>query len=212
MLLRDVLVLPDSPLSAQFRAAISAADRVHTVCSIPPVPVAISSRRNENGAYVRMERPRRAIRIEISRYGSHPALTLLHEVGHMLDHWCLNRIGAGFASENRDPSFDRLYEIMETDSLLIRLHKQGSALGGKTSAGERRYFREMLFAREVWARCYSQWVATKSGDDLLLGQLEKVRVDGSYFAGKWCTFHWDTECFKPIMDAVDKLMSEFELI
>ncbi len=45
----------------------------------------------------------------------------------------------------------------------------------------------LMRGQEVWARAYSQWVATFSRDPILLQQLETVRQDPKYsnFHSQW---------------------------
>ena len=209
MLLRDVIQLPEDPLAKRLQRAIAVIDSIHTVPPLPPFPLVVTSRRNENGAYLARERPRRPGQIAVSRRGTHPELTLAHEVAHLLDHMCLNPIGAGFGSDNHEPLFDPLFAVLSRDPLLQGLHVllQRSARYATPSA--RRYMTDMLTPHEIWARCYTQWITTCSDDPVFTAQLHRIREQCDHFAGQTCTFHWEAEPFKPIMNAVDNLMKAF---
>ena len=56
--------------------------------------------------------------------------------------------------------------------------------------------------KELWARSYAQYIARKSGDKILMEELEKTVK---------CTYNdlyhaqWDTDDFAPIMEAMDQL-------
>lgn len=59
--------------------------------------------------------------------------------------------------------------------------------------------------QEIWARSYSQWVAQKSGDGLLLDQLESaVRESGKSMLPE----QWAAQDFAPVAAEIERLMQE----
>jgi len=82
-------------------------DSLHCFLPTSPFPLKLSWSRREGGAYNYFTHPSRPRDISISTHTDYPALTLVHEVGHFLDHLALNPIKRGFASEH-DPRFNPL--------------------------------------------------------------------------------------------------------
>jgi len=85
MILRDILRIEASPFSRELSYAVDVVDGLHRRPNIPPIPVVLNGSRTEEGAYHSLSRPSRPVRIEISRFAVHPALTLLHEIGHLFE-------------------------------------------------------------------------------------------------------------------------------
>jgi hypothetical protein len=207
MLLRDILQLLDSPFTESLSQTIAVIDQVHRFKPMAPFPIVITRKRVELDAYCYLAAPSRPEAIEISIHGSHPQLTLVHEIGHFLDHRTLNPIKRGFASEH-DVLFDPLVDCWAANSLVCDLRKMMRRLGRYTEPSARTSMANRLSAPELWAPTYAQWVAIRSGDKLLLDQLERLRQRGSHFAGKWCSFHWDSVEFAGIINCVDDLMEK----
>src|SRR5262245_55706975 len=68
---------------------------------------------------------------------------------------------------------------------------------------ERNFARYMLTNEEVWARAYSQFIAERSGDPLLLEQLNTALNTGT---GR----QWTTDDFKPIGAAIETLFKKLK--
>jgi len=99
MMLRDILQIAPSPLSRELQHAVEVVDHLHRCPDTPPFPVVLTRTRREGGAYFSQMRTHRVVRITISKFTPHPALTLIHEVGHLLDNMALNPLKEGFGSE-----------------------------------------------------------------------------------------------------------------
>src|SRR4051794_32603801 len=97
--LSSILQIPASAISPGLEQAAEIVDRIHRCPPLPRVPVIINRSRTEEGAYYRSTRPERPLKIAISIFAVHPELTLLHEIGHLLDHMALSPLKRGFASE-----------------------------------------------------------------------------------------------------------------
>jgi len=207
MFLKNILELPVSRLSPILRNTISIVDSVHRFSAVPSFPVVITRRRGENGAYIYRTRPSRPEAIEISAHGDHIQLTLLHELGHLLDHMTLNPIKRGFASQF-DSTFDPLIRWWAEDRLVNDLSEMLRRYGRMETSWACRRLREELDPMELWARTYAQWVTVRSGDQELAQKLGELRLKGEYFAGRWCTLHWEEAEFGGIIPMVDRLMEE----
>ncbi len=207
MRLRDILFLPGHPATPGLRSAIDVVDALHAFPSLPRFPVVWTRHRREQGAYYGQDRPHHPIKITISSHAAHPALTLLHEVGHLLDHIALNPLKRGFGSD-----YDALFapllrawsESMNVRALDTLLRKHGH----QAASQDRSAMRVQLSACELWARTYAQWVVMTSGSVSLRQDLTSLRQTGSHFAGRLCAFQWDDADFIPIMKRTDELLRE----
>jgi hypothetical protein len=210
MQLREILQIEDSPLARQLHHVVAVVDRLHRFPNLPHIPLVLTKSRRESGAYDYRMRPSRPISIAVSVYGNSPSVTLLHEIGHLLDHLALNPIKCGFGSEH-DPLFEPL-RVYWSRSLLIRrmnaLHARKSAV----APGTRATIRYQLGIPEIWARTYLQWVIAKS-DDLLLQVCFHSDTGGvKALAGPVPHYYWDHQELDDIIVLVDRLFSEAGLL
>lgn len=117
-----------------------------------------------------------AFDILVSSDGDDPAFTLVHEVGHYLDHQALGVAPGTFAS-----AAGELCELLDslemTDAVreLRRLERQApialSDVGGLAVILDDDDFAYLLEPEELFARSYAQYVAVRSGDPTLLRDL-----------------------------------------
>jgi hypothetical protein len=199
MQLGEILKIDESPYARQFRHVASVVDLLHSFPKLPTIPVLLTRNRREGGAYISRMRPPVPISINISVYTDSPALTLLHEVGHLLDHLALNPIKQGFGSEH-DPLFDPLRNFWAANNKIRHLTKivtESSA----TNPKRRSFLRYQLHVEEIWARTYLQWVVAKSDDLLLRVFFDKVVANSA-------ELYWEATDMKDIMPLVDQLFSE----
>ena len=150
-----------SPLADELSRALAAASQMHMLTSdLVRVPVRVTSTTSEAGAY----RYRRAnpIDIRVSSRSGHAATGFLHELAHFVDHQVhYDRRSRVWASAVH-PAFAQWRATVA--QLAPRPFPGGSH--------RRRYFES---AQEVWARCYAQTVLARSGDPVLLAQLERLQ-------------------------------------
>ncbi len=199
MQLCEILNIDESPYARQFRHVVSVVDQLHRFPKLPAIPVLITKNRREGGGYMYRVRPPVPLSINISVHAEFPALTLLHELGHLLDHLALNPIKQGFGSEH-DPLFNRLRHFWTLNNRICRLTRIVS--GNKRSDPRRRSFlRYQLATAEIWARTYLQWVVAKSDDLLLRAFFDKLAADSP-------EFYWDVGEMNAIIALVDQLFSE----
>lgn len=117
-----------------------------------------------------------------------------HEIGHFLDHQALDQTGV-YASQSSPLLQDWRDAVMATPRM------QGLAADFAQAApgtNQWRLLEYLLRGRETWARSYAQWLATKSGDAVLLDQIRDMQVHRPEFT-------WPDAEFKPILKAIDDL-------
>jgi hypothetical protein len=140
-------------------------------------------------------------RILIHPTGPTIRLTLVHEIGHALDHGLGIAFGLGddhFASSS-DPSFKALNNAIEASRRIetIRDYKSRYPPGTVGHDSAQIY----LTPEECFARAFTQWVVRTSNDECLSCQLEeKIEHPDSI------PIHWDADDFDPIVHLVDALL------
>ena len=138
MALKDTLRLSDSPLRERLAGTIGVIDGLHRVPAIAPLPVLLTRKRSEQGAYRYRTRPIGPVAIEISRIGTHPQLTLIHEVGHLLDQTALNPLKLEFGSSYHS-AFNPLLLAWERSRNVKELTRLAGVAKKRMTAGARRY-------------------------------------------------------------------------
>ena len=202
------------PKSGKTKAAIdramAAIDRVHGDGNLPEIPVkALQLREGVMGRYRYGGMERKAeIHIGTRTPAEHAPATMVHEVGHFLDHKGLP--GSRFTSA--DPDYMEMFEEWHTaarDSRAIqRLIDQRwnpekyeiPMPGGFSIRPQRGFLDYLVTTEEVWARSYAQYIATRSGDDLLRTAIAEERRDVMYGSSQW-----DDDDFEPIAKAIDRI-------
>jgi hypothetical protein len=178
-------------VSHHYETATAAAHSVHGDLGLPAIEVrALNARSKDHGAYVHNGYEAKAI--EIHPETRHPAFAAIHEHGHFVDHQGLGTKGFGFASEEGGAPriMKAIHESKETKELVR------SAKSFKGPAGA--HAKYLAEPKEIFARAYSQWVATKSNNEHLMSGLNSDR--GGNF-GKMA--HWSDESFAPISKEFD---------
>ncbi|HLP01682.1 MAG TPA: hypothetical protein VK163_06625 [Opitutaceae bacterium] len=160
---------------------------MHGDGDLPKLPIYAKAGRGNLGEYV--HRGSEPLQIGIAPSGSWPALTTAHELGHFLDHQVLGRAGQ-FASAN-SPALAAFRDAVEASAAVQAIRELPETV--------RAYF---LKPHELWARAYAQYIATRSGNAMLAGQLDKVR------GGMQPWRQWSDADFKPIAEAIDAFFRE----
>lgn len=196
-----------------YEDALNAIDGVHGDGVLPEIPVKTKSNMQAYGLYTHYvgAGPRD---IAINGKGDHLQTTLAHEVGHFLDHMGIGEPGK-FASESspllgewrQAAGMSRAMQTLVNKSIkpesyavnVTVTHSSGQQLtyNAKPSPDHLRY---LLSDKEVWARSYAQYVATRSGNEAMLAQLAEQRKDQLYGERQW-----DDDDFQPIARAIDNL-------
>lgn len=162
-------------------------DRVHKDGQLPNIPI-VASRSNDYGHY-QYRMTGQASNIAVHNSGPHKAMTTAHEVGHFIDHQIFGSGGLKFGSVE-SPEMREWKRAVE-DSVAWK-----SINTVQYYSGARGYY---LSEKELWARSYAQYIATKSADPTMLAELESI--------GKspLPATQWTRDDFEPIFKAIDKL-------
>lgn len=118
-------------------------------------------------------------------------ITFVHEYGH---HVSLGEEGNFSLNQfqdkiDRTPTLSKWRDAVNASDTIQGLRARNS----KSPNGFDEY---LLDDREMFARTYAQWIATKSGNSILLGQLKENRTHNPNFA-------WQDNEFAPISKALD---------
>jgi len=203
-MLRDILKFGESPLFNELTHTVDVLDRVHRWPRVSSCPVVIGGSRKEDGCYNALSHPPRPGKLEISRFSLYPSITLVHEVGHLLDHMVLNPIKRGFGSEH-DPMFDQLHLAWEASRVVRKLTAHHTRKRPAVAPPVRRFLAYLLRPRELWARTYVQWVANRSKDILIISQFRSATVASSVSRKFGIEDYWDDDDFCRIIPIVDDI-------
>lgn len=181
------------------KVALAALNAVHGDGSLPTIPVRMIRLADLTGGY-NYTVAGVPVAIEISRRGNHPELTLLHEIGHFLDHQALDRRGA-FASVS-SPWLQEWRSMIDASQAVQALQQ----LRGQPSV-RLRYIDYLLDRRELLARSYAQWMVIASANRTLAGQLEQelahIRAAPVPYT-RW----WESSDFPGTSQAFDRLFRD----
>lgn len=189
-------------------------DRVHKVDLPYGVPIGMNPTLDSHGAVYTQEPTEQAdgkvVFIAI-RDKDEIRWTLPHEFGHMLDFADLGQ-NQGHASELPDgPAAEVMDAIRDTqefghlEDLLARPRKLMMRVeGGNPEVRSTEMFNDhieyLLRPRELFARAYAQWIATRSGDDEMFNKLMRYAGPTVVMPMQWEPFE-----FLPVADAFDRL-------
>lgn len=188
---------------APIRQALDLIDLVHDDGILPPIPITrLFSDTPEHITGKFREFDGKPLSIQL-RDAPGQQLTLFHEVGHFIDHQALGAQGQ-FASISH-PVLDPWRKAVRASTL----HRKLSiivAMGNRYS----RHAGYLLGPQELWARSYSQWVATRllalnTGDSAARAaiQAQLAHLQLSPMGG-----HWPNDDFSPIAAALDTLFKD----
>lgn len=220
----ESLDLRKVPKKGKTREAIddtlAAIDSVHGDGALDSgVPMAISKSSSIHGEYVHQSLVSRQVRL--SSRGDHPRMTMAHEMGHMLDHKGLRESfgGSTFGSDNRSqsPQMQKLQGALNDSAAVKSLkhvkNSKGVIVDVKTSGGiakmrhksDSKYVDYLIRPKEIFARSYAQYIATRSGDRTMLRELDSLRKPKSGRINY--QQQWSNKDFEPIAAAYDELLA-----
>lgn len=165
----------------RIQTAIGAVSKVHNVKNVAAVTIMAESRRNApHPDALGWYNPRQPGMIG-TRFADNPdaEAVIVHEFGHMLDY---QEFGTGGAA-SRAGGMSGVMDAISSSKASARWRSIADA---DTNA----YIND---PSEVFARAYTQWVATRSGDSKLLGAL-----------GRDAAEHWEADDFEPVGKAMDE--------
>jgi SPP1 gp7 family putative phage head morphogenesis protein len=200
---------PKSKNRAMYEHVVGVIDATHGDGQLPST--AIHTRKLSPGTFgtyftrTKNGGPRIDITNESRLVGRDLDLTLVHEIGHFLDHM---GVSSTTMMASRDDVATAVWREAAGQSRAIRRlveqwekpYDHGVELGGMVSYPNRGYLEYLLSPEEVWARSYAQYIAVRSGDSRLLASIAAERTDPLYGARQWAAAD-----FEPIAAAFDTL-------
>lgn len=211
--------VPQGQEHEPIRHAVRAVDEAHGDGDLPTVPAAVVPKMT--GDTVGVFRALKAVAgkpmviggIEISGAGAFSEFNAVHEIGHAMDFLALSGQGR-FASEVGTASLESVFAAIGASAAVVKLQNlakrkrvrftDSTGRTREASLGAiRRRVNYLLEPAELWARAYAQFVAVRSGDPILLGQLDALRAPVGVV-----DFHeqWDDDDFKPIKAEIETFM------
>lgn len=206
------------PFTKQLVGVLKAIESVHKIPdALPTVPtVQAIPKQKCNGSYTfAPEPPHKPVAILINSETKYPALSFAHELGHMIDHHVM--AGPGTWGSHKDPAMQTLMAALHQTKAIqtLKVARDAGVLPRTPHPGDTEVKYKKLHSgiaaymmedHEIFARAYSQYIATKSGNKDILAQLGVKRHDGTKEPGKaYYPDHWDDDDFAPIMKAFDDL-------
>jgi hypothetical protein len=170
-------------------------DALHRVADVSRLPIVYTDDEARFGQYVPGDgRPER---IELSRSGPYPRLSLTHEIGHLIDH----TLGGYMIYSSSQPA-SPLSEVVQAVS-------QSAAIQDFRDFAERNDRHSPLVRQivywldpiEQWARAYAQYVATRSGHPIMLAELQLARDMQAQAINK--NVQWERSDFEPVAAAIE---------
>jgi hypothetical protein len=206
--IHDVLELQMPPSEWQLVAAVEdalgAVDSVHAFPDhMPTVPIRAIRGRAHVGWY-RTLPDGSPLDILISRDGDDPGFTLLHELGHLLDHQGLGSTPGECASASDElddwrAAVDASEAVHDLGEMNARSPILIPTSVGAVVALDPEDFEYLLRPEELFARSYSQWIASKGVSETLLQELEATRR-------MLYPEQWSEEDFTPIGESLERLL------
>lgn len=162
---------------------IKLVEKVHATRSMPPITFVREVK--ELGRYNHINR---TLGIDPASAAVAPEFVALHELGHAFDYNFIGTLGpAGLQWPN---------ELLSLSSAIKASKTYRELLASKI---KRRGY--LLQENELWARVYSQWIATLTGDAKALAGL---RYHQSHALDSVRLWHWPDDDFADIASALDR--------
>lgn len=197
------------PLSQSYdvaRSALAAVDAVHGDGLLRTVTVHRNHSRTEAASYEWNSRTGEPLRLNFSALAPRPEFSIIHELGHYLDHEALgtgtrpgsdvDTIRTIMEAISVSAAYSGLTELVGRKQIRLRLPGRARPQVIPIDAMTVHYLRE---PSELFARAYAQLIATVTQDKLLLTQLRQLHADpvlgGLYHS------QWNEQDFVPIMRA-----------
>ena len=211
----DELPGPRSKVGRGVRNVIDAIDSVHSVTELPEISVRQNMKKTLGGYTIGAGGIPKDI--TISSKVDDVEMTMAHEVGHFLDHKDLGD-PSKLSSASDDPPI-RVWRETVMNSQAVKDLNALRNIGTVQYAPDPKYpfimrdtrvdpaiIAYSLRTEELFARSYAQYIATKSGNNTMISQLNQSRSRESkpiYYAE-----YWDDSDFTPISTAFDNIFLE----
>jgi hypothetical protein len=194
----DIVLLPaegNAFFLSEFKAALEQVDSVLVLPALPMIPILLTDEPRFGGYQPEIDgQPRN---IQISLVAPTIRLTIVHEIAHFLDD-ALGNFQAYASCEPNSPLQSVLASVEQSKTIRY-LREYVSQTYGQFSP-ERSQVLNRLEKVEIWARCFVQYIALRSGDVQLLLDIQ-VRKDME--AGILQNEQWDWNDFTSIAPVMD---------
>lgn len=194
----------DHDLVAAAKLAEDAMINVHGRGTLPSIPLVKNNRIKSDGEFRYHGISGKVVGIHINITHKNPELAILHEYGHYIDLKAFSGVGGDFATSLRNPILDNWFDTINKSKSVVALHKEFSRASASNEI--RKYIKYLLNPKELFARSYSQYIASKSGDKTLLTQLNNERASSLFKT------LWDDDDFVEIMREFDIIMAGLKWI
>lgn len=191
---------PKSPFGREVAKARAAIRKVHTLPeNVRPVRVVDElPPHNALGSYSKFEGV-----VRLDPNGSTPRLTAVHELGHYIDHQVFGTGPAMGTQLLTSPAMRTWLSTVQDSPEVRRL----LAMRPTSPAAVQSMVDYLTNPAELWGRSYAQWVAVRSGDRVLLDQVDYwLSSPQPWVADR----QWST--FDSIADSIDAVMNERGLL
>lgn len=183
----------DKLRAAEFEHALSQIARIHGDGALPKIPI-----KSVTEWYDMMVQLGKNPALNVSSHDQSIAFTATHEVGHVLDWYALGN-GKGFGSETNKAK--GVMDAIKQSGAYQRVKDLGKAKAPTPALADHQEY--LARDHEIFARAYSQYIATKSNDPLLLRQF---RTDQREMYGE--AMYWTDSEFQAISTAFDELFAK----
>jgi hypothetical protein len=198
-------------IKREVQGAIDAIDKVHGDGALPRIPIQTFRSARTNGEF-RFTASGRAVDIQVTKTGTHPITTTLHEIGHFLEFSGIPRGPQGTREFSDRPEFKEWMESVKSSEAFRGLRKLAATKtlliekpdGTKLNyTVDRAYAKYLLQPEELWARAYAQYIAKKSGSQVIMDQIDLERNENSIYAIR----QWSDSDFEPILKSIDSMFA-----
>jgi hypothetical protein len=200
----------DGPIKKQATNALQLIDSVHGDGDLKDIPIKKMATQGTQAqfAHTTFGAP---VEIKISTKAIHPAFSMVHEMGHYFDMHSIGKKGV-FDSHDSSSVISKVLNVAKESDLVKQLStaysKRALTIDGKPyplSPNGVKYVRYLLEPHEVWARAYSQYIAKKTGNDLLLDGV-RSRIERGLKSG--LPTQWADSDFGDIEKAIDEMLKD----
>ena len=180
------------------QSVADAIDAVHTDGALPVIKVERAIMSSEiGGLYDSQTIPPR---ITVARQTLNADLSFLHEVGHFIDHQGID-IAGQYASAY-SPDMEQWRNTVRSSASITELQR----LRSTPDAGIQRYINYLLDDREIFARCYVQYIAFKSQHPGLIACIREDYLNNVSLIRR--NRQWQEHDFIRIADEIDNVFKQ----
>ncbi|HEX4951231.1 MAG TPA: hypothetical protein VFZ34_31530 [Blastocatellia bacterium] len=192
--------------AAHLRTVADLIDDVHLVTIIPQTIVRSVAGLVARGQY-KPSQTNATDLIEVHSAINDAEMSLLHELGHLLDYRAIGK-SSSYASQT-EKALSRLQRAMNQSQAVKTLEQHLSvfltrpdATGQQFRQSTQKYLSYLLLKRELFARAYTQYIVMKSQSPQLLRQLDAIRYNPK---DPFRFRQWEASDFQPIFAEFDQL-------